>query len=791
MLRSLAVYGVTAAALLAAAHRWVRPIRLAAMFALALAPLLFTGRATFRGEVYAPLDIQQLAEPFASLEPGVRPPAAHTPLLSDVAYSMIPWQKAVRESLRRCRLPLWNRFVLAGEPLLAVQQAGVLHPFTVIGLLLPLGAAWTFQMSARLLLALLSAYLFARELGCRDAAALVGGLAWAFSDFLAFWLGYSVGSAVAALPLLLLGLTRLARDANGRAVAITVAALVLIVAGGHPETLLFAVAGGGVWFLFELGGAGKGRRARPLALSLLAGALALGLTAVQLLPLAEIVPRTYEHAVRSEFFAHISKAAPLPDSARRIAVDVVPFAYAPLGARGGNGPDAGSPGAYAGALLLPLAAVGLAGRGDRRRWALLTLLVMGVLLGARTPLVTDALTALPLFDISVPDYLVFLAPLALGALAALGTERLARGEGRRLFLAASAAAAAAIGVFVVHRSGGLRFVAHHASLPIGPSLRELVPLAAGAAAVLLWRRAPAAALPATLAAVLAAGRVLEVGGLYPSCPEEMLAPRLPFLDAIPRDAPVRMVAVGLRFIPNVSALYELEDVRGYESLTFRPFVATYSLWCEPQGPWFNRVDDLERPFLSFLNVGYALAPADAPPPRGWTLAARGRGVDVLRNERSLPRVFVPRRLRTAPDILQRLALLPAIADYGADGVVGPGAGVDAGPGRENGDASAVIEEYRGASLVVRVTARSDAIVATSIPAWPGWEAWLDGRGIDAVEYNVAFLAFRVPAGSHRLSLRYRPRSVVRGGIVSALTLAGLAGLAVARRRRRDRRMTGL
>lgn len=782
VLRSLAVYGLTAAALLGAAHRWIRPLRLLPALVLALAPFLFTGAATFRGEVYAPLDIQQRGEPFASQAPGARPAPPRTPLLSDVVYSMIPWQKAIRESLEHGRLPLWNRFVLAGEPLLAVQQAGVLHPFTWIGFLLPLGASWTFQMSARLLLALLSAYLLARELGCRDASAMVGALAWAFSDFVAFWLGYSVGSAIAPFPLLLLGLSRLARDADRRAVALTAAALVLIVTAGHPETLLFSVAGAGVWFLFELAFAGRGRRARPLALSLVAGALALGLTAVQLLPLAEIVPKTYEHAVRSEWYAHVSKAWPLRDSARRIAVHVVPFAYGPLGVRDSNGPDAGIPGAYAGALLLPLAAVGLAGGGDRRRWALLTLLVLGLLLGARTPVVTDAVTALPLLDISVPEYFVFLAPLALGTLAAIGAERLAQGEGRRLFLAAAAAAALAIAAFILHRSGGLRALSHTASLPVGPSLRELVPLAAAAVAVLVWRGRTAAAVPAALAAILAAGRVVEVGSLYPSCPEGMLAPRLPFLDAIPRGEPVRMVAVGLRFVPNVSALYELEEARGYESLTLRAFVATDPLWCVRQGPWFNRVDDLERPFLSFLNVGYALAPEGAPPPPGWTLAARGRGGDVLRNERCLPRVFVPARLRADAGVLDRLALLRTIADYGERGVVGPGAGVAAGDWRDNGAAAVAIERYDGASLEVRVAARAETVVATSIPAWPGWRARLDGRPLEPVEYNVAFLGFRVPAGEHRLTLRYRPRSVVWGGAISLVSLLVSVILLVARRR---------
>ena len=101
--------------------------------------------------------------------------------------------------------------------------------------------------------------------------------------------------------------------------------------------------------------------------------------------------------------------------------------------------------------------------------------------------------------------------------------------------------------------------------------------------------------------------------------------------------------------------------------------------------------------------------------------------------------------------------------------MGPGGDAAEG-GRENGDASTEIEEYRGSSLAVRVAARADALVATSIPAWPGWRATLDGRSIEPIEYNVAFLSYRVPPGDHRLVLRYLPRSVVWGGVVGLLTL---------------------
>jgi len=137
---SLAVYAAGASALLAAAHRWVQPMRIRVAILLAAAPLLFTGRATVTDGVYAPLDILAFYEPIAAHH-GVGAAPARTPLLSDVVCSSIPWHAAVRDALLHGRLPLWNPFLLGGEPLLAVQQAAPLHPATWLGLLLPLPEA--------------------------------------------------------------------------------------------------------------------------------------------------------------------------------------------------------------------------------------------------------------------------------------------------------------------------------------------------------------------------------------------------------------------------------------------------------------------------------------------------------------------------------------------------------------------------------------------------------------------------------------------------------------------------
>src|SRR5258706_6677642 len=271
------------------------------------------------GGIYAPIDNTYQAPPLSRHAREMGTAVTQNPILGDVVYQEIPWRNAVREAVKNGRLPLWNRFILAGEPLLAVQQPVVFHPATWISFLLPLAQSWTFDMALRLFLAALCAYLFLRDVGCSELAALFGAFAWAFSDYLVFFLGYPLTPAAAPFPLLLLGLRRLTTEPGRRSVALTVIALLLIGTSGHPETLLHTVAGAGVYFLFELARARESRW-RAVVLSLLAGALALGLLAVLLLPLLEALPHTAENLMRTRHYALATKSVPVLQAVRRLSV---------------------------------------------------------------------------------------------------------------------------------------------------------------------------------------------------------------------------------------------------------------------------------------------------------------------------------------------------------------------------------------------------------------------------------------------------------------------------------------
>ncbi len=773
---SVAIYAVTAAALLWLAHRFVRPVRWGVALVIALTPLLFTGRATLTGGIYAPLDIVYDAEPFQILRGTMGIAPDRSPHLSDVVYQEIPWRKAVRAAVARRELPLWNPHVLAGEPLLAVQQPAVLHIGTWMGFFLPLAQAWTFEMSLRILLALLCGYLFLRDLGCRDAPALIGGAGWAFSNYLIFFLGYPLAPAAAPFPLLLLGLRGLARKPGRRGTAIVVVALLLIVTSGHPETLLHAVAAAGLYFLFELVRARRESRGRATALSLLAGVLALGLSAVLLLPLAEALPHTLEQTVRTGWYARQPRSQPESAVAARLALELSPLAV-DRGIHPHPQEAAFGPTAYAGALLFPLALAGLFSR-NRDGWFFAGLGLVGLAVAVRT-VAADLVARLPLFDIALNDRLIFVAAFSLCVLAALGAERLLEGEGISVFLAGSAAT---VGVLVAI---ALRHGPVMTALGVPPErarerlLVQIVPVILAAALVALSRRRQEGTVLAMLFLMLLAERKLEAGRLYPTIRSEAFYPPLPELSPIPLGEPYRFASLHYSFVPNIAALYGLEDVRGYEAMTFRPLWETFPLWSVHQPVWYNRVDDPTLPFLSFLNVRWVLSPAGVPVPPGWKLLAEGNGVRLLENPRVLARAFAPRRLGSEPDPARRVALLKTIEDFSDRGVVG-----EAGPPgwTSNGDAVVTVAEYGAGGMALDVDAKEPTLVGTSITAWPGWKAELDGRPAGPVSYNHAFLGFRVPPGRHRLVLRYLPDSFRVGAAVSAASL--LVALALLLRRGR-------
>ncbi len=783
-----ATYALSAGATVWLARRFAGPVARRSALVLALLPLVFTGKAMLLGQIYGPADLPSAFAPgrASAAARGVATPV--NPVLSDLAFANIPWRAAIRESIANGRFPFWNRFVLAGNPLLAASQAGIFHPATWLGILLPLALGWTFSCAFTIFLGLLSAYLYFRDFDLAEEPALLGAAAWGFSTYLLFWVGWSVGPSTATFPLLLLGLRRIARGGS-RGLALTTAALLLSLAGGHPESLFHSVAAAGAVFLVDLvarARLGPGvSLARPLGSALSAGVLALLLAGPQLFPLLEVIPHTAEYRERqSRLAAGVSvQSVPLDEALARLRPAVLPFAHGIYGKspvqqerRDGSGMSLG----YAGAVLFPFAALGLAARRPGRA-VFACLAAAGLLLGASAPGLMDVLTHLPGFTLALNYRLVFLAPMGLAGLAAFGAESVRLPGGSRRLAIAAIAVFTVVGTATLLAQGLFRDRALSPGFIARSAAFELVPLALLAAAGLLFGSRPGRrGLMASAILILALQRGLEMGATYPTLDGANLAPPSAALDRVREATPTgaRIVADGSTLRPNGAALYGVEDVRGYESIVLDRFADTYPLWCEPQHASFNRVDDLSRPFLEFLGARFAIGEPDAAAPRGWLARGRSEDSSLFENPRALPRAFVPAVVRGERDARSTLAAMAAAADFSREAWTD---GVPPGQEIEN-PAARLASRTDGPDLVLESDSPAPVFVATSLPDWPGWRAREGAESFSLSTVNHAFVGLRLPAGRHSVRLQYRPRSFDGGVVASGAVLLALALARLQRRK---------
>jgi uncharacterized membrane protein YfhO len=108
-----------------------------------------------------------------------------------------------------------------------------------------------------------------------------------------------------------------------------------------------------------------------------------------------------------------------------------------------------------------------------------------------------------------------------------------------------------------------------------------------------------------------------------------------------------------------------------------------------------------------------------------------------------------------------------------------------------GDSAVRIEQWDSDRQSVQVEMSAPGLLIFSEVYYPGWEATLDGQRANLVRADGILRGVAVPAGSHRVEMRYAPRSLAWGLWISGITLvaavlAGIVGWRLSRRPRISR-----
>ena len=740
----------------------------------------------------------------------------------DAGFFFAPW-RAFLPRLWSTGFPYWNDALSNGRAFAADPNAAVFWPLApLLAAITPTGLALA---NVALLLALFYASL--REIRLAAAAAAAGTAVLLFSGVLQTIPLFS--GLPSAAPLAPAAVAFWALGAGGPSVGRLAVfgggALALSLLGGEPTV---TATGGAACLALALSRLALPPRPSPretirrVAAILAAVLLSLGLAAVQLVPAWGLLRRSARGTeLLAEHGAQYWSVRPF-----RLLTLLEPRLTGDPGAEDaasywGSGTfDGGQP--YYPDLALGLVPIALAvlALGDGRGRAAMALSAGAALLslGRFLPGYAVIGRSLPVFR--YPEKWWVVATLALSAAAAVGAGRLlsADGDERARILAALrrilvllCAALSGLALLAVLSPRALRAVLWKMELGAGSAAPEavvvvLAPLLLGGAASALILggvalltergRVPFSVLLAVLVVVFGSDAARRVSGTLPAGPEDLYTRKTPAADLV--IANLR----GGRFFDDGADDRATGVRRTLEAGGFDPLRAAAGVfWSIP----YALENDVDRMTPS-ASVGAVFEAESLPWGEEKARRLREAGVTVVRTA-SLPPdppgaeevarigedrivrlvptrpefLFVPEAV-VAPDARAAHRLLAApLRDPLRSAVIEvPGAPAGAHEGGA-GTAQVVARSNRRVSLRVVVSAPVGVLVMTRTFS-AEWTATLDGQPLPLFRSDGFLTAAFVPPGEHRLDLTYDTGPFLRGGLISALSLA-VAALFFRRRAR--------
>jgi len=680
----------------------------------------------------------------------------------DFAYQVLPWYQFQAGEWHQHKFPLWDPYLWGGQPLLGQGLAGAAYPPNWILFAFPLRNGWIRESVLHWyyvlthFLAALFCYWLCRDLGRSRGAALLAGLGFSLCGWMAATDWPQMLNGALWTPLVFLFLLRTLRGRQPlESAALAGACLGLAFLSGHHQIPVFVgLAAGGLWIygLFR-----EGRFQRALVAPAAAFVLFLFLlSAFQTLP-------AYEYgnlAVRWVGSRDpVGWHQPVPYSVH------TEFSLYPLSLLGivinGFWRHANP---FIGVVLAGLAFAGLAAAWREWHVRVMAAVALGGLvyaLARHTTFEGIVYALVPFVEKARnPSMAIFIFHFGIAVLSAYAIDFYLTDEkwSGRL------------------RTGLLWFAGALFALLLGASLTvtahpvdyDMVALAAFTALLLAgvlygWRRGHMASRTATTLLVLLL--IMEAGGTGSSFywhhreDSNLLLNKLSqhqdIVDFLRRqDLPVR-VEYDEQEIP-----YNLGDWYGID--TFGGYLASMTANV-------IRVQSNYRARMLFATNFYiGRKPSRANQPE---LFASSSGLKVYANPEAFPRAWsVHETVRLAGP--QEIGLhldqdsIPLLRRRAFLAGEQPPLAACSAPDR------VWMAERSTNRVVITAEMACRGLVVAAEPYFPGWQATVDGRPVRIRETYGCLRGVVVDAGRHRIEMRYRPRSVLWGGI---LTLSGLFG----------------
>lgn len=748
-------------------NRCFQPVAWTVAFVLWLFCAVYQGSTLLTPRVDIPGRLAFVAYPWqATGRPAVK---ANTGILFT---QIAPWSRIARDAVRGGEAPLWNRFSASGAPLLANQQTAIFHPLTLLGLVLPLGKAFTLSASLRLFLVAFFTFVLLRNWKIGTGGALFGAVAYTFCTFHVVWLLFPLGLSTMMLPICLVGVQEFVSQPRGRTYALLLMGLVLTVLGGHPESALW------VWIVTMLLSVAVCATAeitliqKLKRLSLMASAFVMSMlvTAFFWLPTLSALRETPRYQAVQSLEANpadhgLTSEWLLPLITPNIFGASTNGTYTPP--RGSHpavlndyGEVASS---YAGLATLSLA---LAAPFVARRRPIviaICLMLFSILTFAEAPFWRDIVRAIPLAGVSIHQRLRIFWDLGVCIAAALTVDAVMNDQRRKpIAFAFGVVLIAFVTIYVLRRPAFL-----HDPLGLAQFLAPLL------TAILILIAVRWEWLVAAVATILVFVDLLVAS--YGYNPPSRSSDLYPVTGAIAKlqhaERPFRLAAWGWSFLPDTPGYYAIEDIKTTDPIQNANYMRLMKGYLNVDGSSYDQIlRDASQPFFDYLNIKYIYVPPDqALSDARFSEIYRGTDGAILQNTRALPRYFLVQHFTVEPSFDHTVWLSKQIRDFSVEALVDhiPAKVLSAAPtlvqpGFRAARGGVTVREYANNTTVLDVTSVGWNLLVSSDVHWAGWRAYWNDQRQPPVIVNGAFLGCFVPPGKGRLTFRYRPDEFTRG-----------------------------
>ncbi|MEO6953511.1 MAG: YfhO family protein [Polyangia bacterium] len=734
--------------------------------------------------------------------------------MDDAADGYYPCHVAITRAYAHGELPSWERGAATGWPMVADPYYGPFYPPNVLFGVLGAARGLGFLAALHTLLCGLGMLWLLRRRGLSPASAGFGAVSLALSSFLVCRIRHIIfPEGLAWMTFALCGVEGWLRTRRPRELVLVAASVGLtLLCGALPLLPFFGIVG--VFYVLPRLRTGE----RPLvdALAIVGAALVgLLLSAAQLVPTLSHLPLSPRALGTSYAFAS-SYAWP---SLSYLGTLLVPDLF------GGEDREHWfgmfnhweMAGYYVGVWAILLAPLAF---WRRRRGvvletiALLVAALMGIVLafGDHAPLHGFFYKHLPLYAaLRCPTRALVMTMLATTVLSAEGIEALLdRTRTRSVGWYAGAALFALGGVAFAIVLEKTKLFSHGALSPLDLVQRSAfahlaVVLGAGLAALCLWL-ADGTRLVAPLFVLIAGVDLVTIDrGYVQPRPFDYVegTQRLQAVDWLLQQKPTDRFALdphGPFRLHNLGMTYGIEGVTAYSSVQIFRYVNFLQIIATGRGlptpldgdPAASDLKRFDSPLVDLLNVRWVLA--ERLPAPGWierfhpkagstAPAAKwepswDRRISVWENPHVLPRAFVVHDVQVVTD---EQAAQHALATLDPRKRVLVEHALLAGIVPAPLEPARVTKESRDRT-VIESNAKTPGVLVVSQAFYPGWSATVDGQYAELLRADYALTGVVVPAGLHRVELRYASWPVRLGLIGTLLGLLGLFGLGLAVRR---------